>query len=142
MFNKTKRGLLAMLFAVTMMSAGFTVNASAPADVDGASFMSARLQGSCGCTMDVEIVSKRGCSRIDDSTHMAEYYVTYRCPHGSKSQTEFVKETHTYGSYQDGGHQDNSRHLYVRSCSCCGDKDELYLKCYASSGSSGGHAVP
>ena len=140
MFNKTKRGLLAMACVFTMMSSGFSANAMETGDLEGASLLSSRMTGSCGCTMSIVMVSKRNCVRNDDKTHTAEYFVTYRCDHGMEDRSEYIKETHTYGGY-DGGRHEGSEHIYVRTCAC-GDRDELRLLCFGNPGSTGGHAQP
>lgn len=171
MVKKVKQGLLTMVCVFTLMSAGFSAAAGeavGPGEdtsflthetvylegvyLPGASLLSERVTGSCGCTMQIETVSRRSCVRNDDSTHTSEYYVTYRCPHHNFGRTEIVKETHAYGRYFDRGHEIEyidekgkvhytGIHIYERSC-LCGDTKTKELQCFAAAESSGGHAVP
>ncbi len=174
MVKKVKQGLLAMVCIFTVMSAEISAAASETAGETpdrkdasvltsetvylegvypvGTSLGSARVTGSCGCTMQIETVSMRSCVRNNDKTHTSEYYVTYRCPHNNFGRTEIVQETHSYGRYFDKGHEVdyidekdnahyNTTHIYERSC-LCGDTDQVKLQCFASPGNSGGHAVP
>ena len=140
--KKVQQSLLALACAFALLSTGLSANAMEAAAEEDATFMSARLTGSCGCVMEIESMSKRNCVKDNDMTHTAEYYVSYVCSHGRKSQIEYIKEPHAYTEpySNDLGHS-GTYHLYRVYCRC-GASSIKSIACYASPDATRGHAVP
>ncbi len=148
--RRVKQALLALACAFTVMSAGLPARAAEAVSPDNTQ-VSPRYTGSCGCVMQIEIMSLRSCTDNGNGTHTAVYNTTYKCSHGRVDRIETIKESHVFTvSYQDNGHVfvgkvDKNEHSYTRVDSCrCGNtkKGEPFsITCHGES-NGGAHARP
>lgn len=141
--NGFKRTLMAAVCAASVMATAIPVSAAEMVDPAVIAQLedSISVAASCNCALEWSVMSRQY-SWIDGSTHMAYYMLYSECIHGLHRKNDEVKESHSYGSYIDGGHIANSqRHKFYKECVCGDRSGGIEITCYA--GQNGGiHAVP
>lgn len=143
--NGFKRTLMAAVCAASVMATAIPVSAAEMVDPAVIAQLedSISVAASCSCKKELLLMSRQ-CSKIDDNSHWAVYTFKYECVHGMSTETDTVRESHSYAGYGRDEHvQGQQKHVYYAACigNGCSHEKSQTVNCYGDV-NGGSHTLP